>query len=87
MMKTTRSIAPAELYLLAAVGVVDLIEHEGGDVARIFGGAEIDTSRPHNPLTEVVFLLGYSELGAFSRAFRQWTGRAPARYRRHHGRG
>ncbi len=24
---------------------------------------------------------------AFSRAFRQWTGRAPARYRRHHGRG
>jgi AraC-like DNA-binding protein len=33
-------------------------------------------------LTEVAFLLGYSELSAFSRAFRQWTGMAPARYRR-----
>ena len=87
MMETTRSIAPAKPDLLAAVGVVDLIEREGSDVARIFGGAEIDTSRSHIPITEVVFLHGYSELDAFSRAFRQWTGRAPARYRRHHGRG
>ena len=44
-------------------------------------------AEPHIPLTEVAFLLGYSELSAFSRAFRQWTGMAPARYRRHHGRG
>ena len=43
-------------------------------------------SEPHIPLTEVAFLLGYSELSAFSRAFRQWTGIAPARYRRRHGR-
>jgi len=42
-------------------------------------------SEPHIPLTEVAFLLGYSELSAFSRAFRQWTGMAPARYRRRHG--
>ncbi|MDH3472886.1 MAG: AraC family transcriptional regulator [Rhodospirillales bacterium] len=41
-------------------------------------------AEPHIPLTEVAFLLGYSELSAFSRAFRQWTGMAPARYRRHH---
>lgn len=39
-------------------------------------------AEPHLPLTEVAFLLGYSELSAFSRAFRQWTGVAPARYRR-----
>jgi AraC-like DNA-binding protein len=39
-------------------------------------------AEPHIPLTEVAFLLGYSELSAFSRAFRQWTGMAPAHYRR-----
>jgi AraC-like DNA-binding protein len=40
-------------------------------------------AEPHIALTEVAFLLGYSELSAFSRAFRQWTGLSPARYRRH----
>ena len=39
-------------------------------------------AEPHIALTEVAFLLGYSELSAFSRAFRHWTGMAPARYRR-----
>ena len=36
------------------------------------------------PLTEVAMLLGYSELSAFSRAFRNWTGMSPQRYRRSH---
>ncbi len=44
-------------------------------------------AEPHIPLTEVAFLLGYAELSAFSRAFRQWTSMAPARYRKRHGRG
>ncbi|MFZ5789123.1 MAG: AraC-like transcriptional regulator QhpR [Pseudomonadota bacterium] len=44
-------------------------------------------AEPHIALTEVAFLLGYSELSAFSRAFRQWTGMAPARYRRQHALG
>ncbi|MGM0560043.1 MAG: AraC-like transcriptional regulator QhpR [Pseudomonadota bacterium] len=34
------------------------------------------------PLTEVAHCLGYSELSAFSRAFRNWTGMSPQRYRR-----
>lgn len=34
------------------------------------------------PLTEVAHNLGYSELSAFSRAFRGWTGMSPQRYRR-----
>ncbi len=34
------------------------------------------------PLTEIAFNLGYSELSAFSRAFRNWTGMNPQRYRR-----
>ncbi|MFK7889990.1 MAG: AraC family transcriptional regulator [Granulosicoccus sp.] len=39
------------------------------------------------PLTEVAAALGYSELSAFSRAFRKWTGMNPQRYRRHHNHG
>jgi AraC-like DNA-binding protein len=39
-------------------------------------------AQPHIALTEVAFLLGYSELSAFSRAFRQWTGVSPGCYRR-----
>src|SRR5581483_3851402 len=33
-------------------------------------------------LTEVAFLLGYSELSAFNRAFKRWTGSTPMEYRR-----
>ncbi len=33
-------------------------------------------------LTEIAYDLGYSELSAFSRAFRSWTGMSPQRYRR-----
>ncbi len=33
-------------------------------------------------LTEIAFSLGYSELSAFSRAFRSWTGISPQRFRR-----
>jgi AraC-like DNA-binding protein len=36
------------------------------------------------PLTEVALLLGYSELSAFSRAFRNWTGISPQKYRGSH---
>lgn len=33
-------------------------------------------------VTDTAFLLGFSELSAFSRAFRRWTGRAPRTYAR-----
>ncbi|NIR59551.1 MAG: AraC family transcriptional regulator [Gammaproteobacteria bacterium] len=58
----------------------DLVQASRRDLALRY------VAEPHIPLTEVAFLLGYSELSAFSRAFRQWTGMAPARYRRRHGR-
>ncbi|MDE8349141.1 MAG: AraC family transcriptional regulator [Acidocella sp.] len=38
-------------------------------------------AQPHIPLTDIAALLGYSELSAFSRAFKRWTGMAPASYR------
>jgi AraC-like DNA-binding protein len=37
------------------------------------------------PLTEVAFLLGYSELSAFSRAANRWFGMSPRAYRRQSG--
>jgi AraC-like DNA-binding protein len=33
------------------------------------------------PLTEVAFLLGYSHISAFSRAFRRWMGKSPIDFR------
>ncbi|HTN69838.1 MAG TPA: AraC family transcriptional regulator [Methylomirabilota bacterium] len=35
-----------------------------------------------NTLTGIAFLLGYSELSAFNRAFKRWTGSTPLDYRR-----
>jgi len=34
-----------------------------------------------NTLTEIAFLLGYSEASAFNRAFKRWTGSTPLAYR------
>jgi AraC-like DNA-binding protein len=35
----------------------------------------------HLQLTEIAFLLGFSELSAFTRAFKRWTGISPSQYR------
>lgn len=37
---------------------------------------------PNDTLTEIAFLLGYSEVSAFNRAFKRWTGKTPLDYRR-----
>ena len=37
-----------------------------------------------NTLTQIAFLLGYSEVSAFNRAFKRWTGSTPLDYRRQH---
>jgi AraC-like DNA-binding protein len=36
-------------------------------------------------LTEVAFLLGYSDVSAFNRAFKRWTSMTPLEYRRKAG--
>lgn len=33
------------------------------------------------PLNEIAFLLGFSELSAFSRVFKRWTGQRPSAFR------
>jgi AraC-like DNA-binding protein len=37
---------------------------------------------PNLTLAEIAYLLGYSEVSAFNRAFRRWTGSTPSDYRR-----
>jgi len=37
---------------------------------------------PDHTLTEIAYLLGYSETSAFNRAFRRWTGSTPSEHRR-----
>ena len=36
---------------------------------------------PAKTVTDVTFLLGYSQQSAFTRAFRRWTGMSPSAYR------
>ena len=36
---------------------------------------------PARSITEITFLLGYSQHSVFTRAFRRWTGKSPTRYR------
>lgn len=58
---------------LAADGVSykDLVEMTRRDLAVMY------LKQRGLPLSEIAFLLGYSELSAFSRAVRRWTGAAP----------
>lgn len=41
---------------------------------------------PKHTLTEIAYLLGYSEVSAFNRAFKRWTGSTPSEYRKKPGR-
>ena len=43
--------------------------------------AEQYLADPARSLSEISFLLGFSELSAFSRAFRRWRGQAPSKVR------
>lgn len=45
--------------------------------------AEQYIADPSQSLSEISYLLGFSELSAFSRAFRRWTGTSPTAYREH----
>ncbi len=50
------------------------------DTRRQFSLRYLQTRK--NTLTEVAYLLGYSEVSAFNRAFKRWTGSTPSDYRR-----
>lgn len=60
------------------LGFHDLVEQVRKDKALRYVAAD------QYALGEIAFLLGFSELSAFSRAFKRWTGTAPAQYRATH---
>jgi AraC-like DNA-binding protein len=43
--------------------------------------ARVHVADPSMPLGEIAFLLGYTELSAFLRAFKRWTGKTPRQFR------
>ncbi len=62
---------------------------EGTTYRRLLGQLRHEAAAQHlaNPRTsiaEVAFLLGFSELSAFHRAFKRWTGKTPSEFRRTH---
>lgn len=56
----------------------DLVEETRRDLALVY------VCQRELPFSEIAFLLGYSELSAFSRAFHRWTGASPRTYRAQH---
>lgn len=57
----------------------DLVDEVRQDLARHY------LEQPDLALTDIAFLLGFSEQSAFTRAFKRWTGQAPVHYRRRQG--
>jgi len=57
------------------VSYSDVIDHVRRDLAALY------VRQRHVPVAEIGFMLGYSELSAFSRAFRRWFGVSPQAYR------
>jgi AraC-like DNA-binding protein len=60
---------------------------QGADFTRLTENVRRDlalsnVTQPHIPFTEIASLLGYSELSAFSRAFKRWTSQSPADFRK-----
>jgi AraC-like DNA-binding protein len=53
----------------------DLVEETRRELALVY------VCQRELPFSEIAFLLGYSELSAFSRAFHRWTGTSPRNYR------
>ena len=59
----------------AGLTYTDLVETVRRDLAMSY------IKQRQLPFSEIAILLGYSELSAFSRAFRRWTGTSPRQYR------
>lgn len=62
------------------------LQAEGRSFKEVVDATRLDLARryladPALTLTETAFLLGYSELSAFSRAFRRWTGETALAFR------
>jgi AraC-like DNA-binding protein len=54
---------------------IDLLQDARLNLARKY------LAQPQRSIVEIAYLLGFSEPSTFSRAFKRWTGSAPAEYR------
>lgn len=90
-----RRLRAGNVSIQAVAAALDLSERtlqrrlgeSGVTFNELVEGMRLDLSRrylrqDHLSLTEIGYLLGYSELSAFSRAFRRWTGVSPIEFRR-----
>ena len=63
-----------------------LLQQEGTSFIVLLNETRMDIAKQYVQdrevdLTEVAFLLGFSELSTFSRSFKRWTGKSPIQYR------
>ncbi len=61
------------------------LNHEGTNFANLLTEARRELASEYildgsKPIYQISFLLGFSEISAFSRAFRSWTGMSPSEY-------
>jgi AraC-like DNA-binding protein len=88
----TGSVSMAQTAKHLAMGVATLrrrLEDEGTTFRDIVDGLRRELAERHlvgagPTVSEVAFLLGFSDVRAFGRAFRRWTGRSPTEYRSSH---
>jgi AraC-like DNA-binding protein len=85
---------PSEQELASALGMSRrTLQRRLGDLGLTYKGV-VDETRyelaqrylddPERSVTDITFLLGFSEQSAFTRAFKRWSGKAPTAYRTAH---
>jgi AraC-like DNA-binding protein len=79
--------AVAEAMHMSARTLQRRLESEGASFSEIVDGVRDRLARrwlgdPGRSLAEIGFALGFSDLAAFSRAFKRWTGKPPGAWRR-----
>jgi AraC-like DNA-binding protein len=77
----------AKMLALSPRSLQRRLEEDGVDFNALVNGtrhrfAVEYLKNPGNTLAEVAFLLGYSEVSAFNRAFKRWSGTTPMAHRR-----
>jgi AraC-like DNA-binding protein len=65
------------------------LQSEGTTYQDVFDDVRRDVALDHlrdpgRTVSEIAFLLGFVEVGAFTRAFKRWTGENPSAYRKRH---
>jgi len=76
----------AKALLLSARTFQRKLAEQGTNFTELLGQvrrelAEHYIADPDIPVTEISYLLGFSDVSSFSRAFKRWTGTPPAAFR------